>query len=183
MSLHCRRLGRVREFGFNQRLGERDLLRLFGLSGAAGQHQGEWSRPQRRRSVALPDPQLSCDLYLQHQMVAANGLHNGHVTESPPCQITPLRGHGKFRQVGAGQGGEGGEDGKGPGRRGRDAGRDPSHHNWRDRESTWCRLSSSPPGGSATATTRSSSLTDKNNFKAERKHYGKVAAFIKRSQF
>ncbi|XP_075889762.1 acyl-CoA-binding domain-containing protein 4 isoform X2 [Nelusetta ayraudi] len=70
---------------------------------------------------------------VKHQAVRSNGFHNGHAVESPPCEVTPLDGHGKFRQVGAGQGGEGAEDGKGPGRRGRDAGRDGSHHNWRDR--------------------------------------------------
>lgn len=74
------------------------------------------------------------DFCPQHQAVRSNGFHNGHAVESPPCEVTPLDGHGKFRQVGAGQGGEGAEDGKGPGRRGRDAGRDGSHHNWRDRE-------------------------------------------------
>lgn len=38
--------------------------------------------------------------------------------------------------MGAGQGGEGAEDGKGhgPSRRGRDAGRGGSYHNWRDRK-------------------------------------------------
>lgn len=38
--------------------------------------------------------------------------------------------------MGAGQGGEGAEDGKGhgPSRRGRDAGREGSYHNWRDRK-------------------------------------------------
>lgn len=84
---------------------------------------------------------------LQHQAVTSNGFHNGHITESSLCQITPLDSHSKFRHVGAGQGGEGAEDGKGPGRRGRDAGRDASHHNWRDRESK-CSPTSSRPAGS-----------------------------------
>lgn len=55
-SLHRHRLRRLREFGANQRLGERDLLRLFGLGGAARQRQGQASRPQRSRSVALRVP-------------------------------------------------------------------------------------------------------------------------------
>lgn len=76
------------------------------------------------------------DFCLQPPPVSSNGFHNGHALELSPCEIPPLDSHRKFRQVGAGQGGEGAEDGKGhgPSRRGRDAGREGSYHNWRDRK-------------------------------------------------
>ncbi|XP_069578574.1 acyl-CoA-binding domain-containing protein 4 isoform X1 [Brachyistius frenatus] len=66
----------------------------------------------------------------------SNGFHNGHVSpESSPVDIHQLEGRLDGRQVGAGQGGEGAEDGKGQGppRRSRDAGREGSNHNWRER--------------------------------------------------
>lgn len=141
MLLSCHRLRRVREFSFNQRLRERDLLWLSGLRGAARQQQGETSCPERRHLVALLVPELSVCFCLQHQAITSNGFHNNHIMESSQCQITALDSHSMFRKVGAGQGGEGAEDRKGPGRRGRDAGRDASHHNWREREwkcSWWC---------------------------------------------
>lgn len=66
----------------------------------------------------------------------SNGFHNGHVSlESSPVQSQQLEGRLEVRQVGAGQGGEGAEDGKGqgPNRRSRDTGREASYHNWRER--------------------------------------------------
>ncbi|XP_074475587.1 acyl-CoA-binding domain-containing protein 4 isoform X1 [Sebastes fasciatus] len=62
-------------------------------------------------------------------VVKTNGFHNGHVSE----EASPVQ--SQVRQVGAGQGGEGAEDGKGqgPNRRSRDTGRDGSQHNWRER--------------------------------------------------
>ncbi|XP_063748796.1 acyl-CoA-binding domain-containing protein 4 isoform X2 [Eleginops maclovinus] len=67
-------------------------------------------------------------------VVKTNGFHNGHASpESPPHQSQQLEGRLEARQVGAGQGGEGAEDGKGPSRRSRDSGREASHHNWRER--------------------------------------------------
>ncbi|XP_020496041.1 acyl-CoA-binding domain-containing protein 4 isoform X2 [Labrus bergylta] len=69
-------------------------------------------------------------------VVKSNGFHNGHVSsESSAVQSHHLEGRLEVRQVGAGQGGEGADDGKGPGhnRRSRDVGRDPSYHNWRER--------------------------------------------------
>ncbi|KAM6898739.1 acyl-CoA-binding domain-containing protein 4 isoform 1-T2 [Lycodopsis pacificus] len=68
--------------------------------------------------------------------VKTNGFHNGHPSLEPaPVQSHQLEGGVGVRQVGAGEGGEGAEDGKGPGpnRRGRDTGREGSHHNWRER--------------------------------------------------
>lgn len=81
-------------------------------------------------------PYILNDFCLQPPPVSSNGFHNGHALESSPCEIPLLDSHRKFRQVGAGQGGEGAEDGKGhgPSRRGRDAGRGGSYHNWRDRK-------------------------------------------------
>lgn len=72
----------------------------------------------------------------QPPAVKTNGFYNGHALESSPCQSPQLEGRLKVRQVGAGQGGEGAEDGKGqgPNRRSRDAGREGSYHNWRDRK-------------------------------------------------
>ncbi|KAM8836722.1 acyl-CoA-binding domain-containing protein 4 isoform 2-T6 [Spinachia spinachia] len=66
-------------------------------------------------------------------LVNTNGFHGGPV--SPPGQSHQPPGALAVRQVGAGQGGEGAEDGKGPGpnRRGRDTGREGSLHNWRER--------------------------------------------------
>ncbi|XP_034717252.1 acyl-CoA-binding domain-containing protein 4 isoform X2 [Etheostoma cragini] len=68
--------------------------------------------------------------------VKTNGFHNGHVSlESSPVCSLQLEGGLEVRQVGAGQGGEGAEGGKGPGpnRRSRASGRDGSYHNWRER--------------------------------------------------
>ncbi|XP_070707763.1 acyl-CoA-binding domain-containing protein 4 [Pempheris klunzingeri] len=68
--------------------------------------------------------------------VKSNGCHNGHVfLESSADQSHWLEGRLEVRQVGAGRGGEGAEDGKGQGssRRSRDIGREGSYHNWRDR--------------------------------------------------
>lgn len=66
----------------------------------------------------------------QIPVVKTNGFHNGHVSE----EASPVQ--SQVRQVGAGQGGEGAEDGKGqgPNRRSRDTGRDGSQHNWRERK-------------------------------------------------
>uniref|UniRef100_UPI0037E81B39 acyl-CoA-binding domain-containing protein 4 n=1 Tax=Semicossyphus pulcher TaxID=241346 RepID=UPI0037E81B39 len=69
-------------------------------------------------------------------VVKSNGFHNGHMSlELSPVQSQQLEGRLEVRQVGAGQGGEGAEDGKGsgPNRRSRDAGREGSYHNWRER--------------------------------------------------
>ncbi|XP_029311687.1 acyl-CoA-binding domain-containing protein 4 [Cottoperca gobio] len=69
-------------------------------------------------------------------VVKTNGFHNGHVSsESSPVQSHQLEGRLEVRQVGAGQGGEGAEDGKGQGpkRRSRDTGREGPYHNWRER--------------------------------------------------
>ncbi|XP_047465815.1 acyl-CoA-binding domain-containing protein 4 isoform X2 [Mugil cephalus] len=66
----------------------------------------------------------------------SNGFHNDHVSlESSPVQSHQLEGRLEGRKVGAGQGGEGAEDGKGQGpiRRSRDTGREGSYHNWRER--------------------------------------------------
>ncbi|XP_075949168.1 acyl-CoA-binding domain-containing protein 4 isoform X1 [Anarhichas minor] len=68
--------------------------------------------------------------------IKTNGFHNGHPSLEPaPVQSHQLEGGVGVRQVGAGEGGEGAEDGKGPGhnRRGRDTGREGSHHIWRER--------------------------------------------------
>uniref|UniRef100_A0A3Q1ELL6 Acyl-CoA binding domain containing 4 n=1 Tax=Acanthochromis polyacanthus TaxID=80966 RepID=A0A3Q1ELL6_9TELE len=66
--------------------------------------------------------------------VKTNGFHNGHMN----LESSPVQSHQRLegRQVGAGRGGEGAEDGKGQGpiRRGRDPGRDDSHHSWRERK-------------------------------------------------
>ncbi|XP_019126928.1 acyl-CoA-binding domain-containing protein 4 isoform X2 [Larimichthys crocea] len=69
-------------------------------------------------------------------VVKSNGFHNGHVSlESSPVQSQQLEGRLEVRQVGAGQGGEGADDGKGhgPNRRNGDTGREGSYHNWRER--------------------------------------------------
>ncbi|CAJ1080570.1 acyl-CoA-binding domain-containing protein 4 [Xyrichtys novacula] len=69
-------------------------------------------------------------------IIKSNGFHNGHVSSEPSTlQGEQLEGRLEVRQVGAGQGGEGAEDGKGsgPSRRSRDTGRDGSYHNWRER--------------------------------------------------
>ncbi|XP_034564075.1 acyl-CoA-binding domain-containing protein 4 isoform X2 [Notolabrus celidotus] len=69
-------------------------------------------------------------------VIKSNGFHNGHVSPEPSTlESEQLEGRLEGRQVGAGQGGEGAEDGKGsgPNRRSRDAGRDGSNHNWRER--------------------------------------------------
>ncbi|XP_029978403.1 acyl-CoA-binding domain-containing protein 4 isoform X2 [Sphaeramia orbicularis] len=60
--------------------------------------------------------------HIKAPVLKSNGVQNGHVTL--------IQSHG--RQVGAGQGGEGAEDGKGPTRRSRDGGREMSH-GWRER--------------------------------------------------
>ncbi|KAM4624068.1 acyl-CoA-binding domain-containing protein 4 isoform 2-T2 [Polymixia lowei] len=69
------------------------------------------------------------------EVLKSNGLQNGHV-HSEPSPVKPhyLETVPKATQVGAGQGGEGAGDGKGPPmRRNRDAGREGTHHNWRER--------------------------------------------------
>ncbi|KAM4715644.1 acyl-CoA-binding domain-containing protein 4 isoform 2-T3 [Anableps anableps] len=79
-------------------------------------------------------------------VVKSNGFHNSSVyPQSSPGQGTHLEGRPEGRQVGAGQGGEGAEDGKcpGPPRRGRDSGRERSYHGWRERKPEagsprWC---------------------------------------------
>ncbi|KAM4624069.1 acyl-CoA-binding domain-containing protein 4 isoform 3-T3 [Polymixia lowei] len=71
----------------------------------------------------------------QVEVLKSNGLQNGHV-HSEPSPVKPhyLETVPKATQVGAGQGGEGAGDGKGPPmRRNRDAGREGTHHNWRER--------------------------------------------------
>ncbi|KAM9715394.1 acyl-CoA-binding domain-containing protein 4 isoform 2-T4 [Menidia menidia] len=69
-------------------------------------------------------------------VIKSNGFHNGHLSAEPPLGQSCER-HGRLegRQAGAGQGGEGAEDGKGhgPGRRRPDTDRGGSHHNWRER--------------------------------------------------
>ncbi|XP_028424254.1 acyl-CoA-binding domain-containing protein 4 isoform X1 [Perca flavescens] len=82
--------------------------------------------------------------------VQTNGFHNGHVSpESSPVRSLQLEGGLEVRQVGAGQGGEGAEDGKGPGpnRRSRDSGREGSYHNWRERGVPQGGPRWGPPGG------------------------------------
>lgn len=76
-------------------------------------------------------------------VVKTNGFHNGHVSE----EASPVQ--SQVRQVGAGQGGEGAEDGKGqgPNRRSRDTGRDGSQHNWRERGVPQGSPRWGPPGG------------------------------------
>lgn len=68
-------------------------------------------------------------LFLQIPGIKSSDLQNGHVSlESSLCL--------EARQVGAGQGGEGADDGKGQGpvSRRRDGGREGHGHNWRDRK-------------------------------------------------
>lgn len=80
---------------------------------------------------------------LQVPAVKSNGFPNGQVLlESSGLQDA--------RQVGAGQGGEGGSDGKGQGRvsRRRDGGRGDPHHGWREREFRLC----SPPSSDSVST-------------------------------
>ena len=75
--------------------------------------------------------------WLQIPLVKSNGFHNVHVSLEPSLvQRCHLDGRLEVRQVGAGQGGEGAEDGKGhdPTRRSQDTGREDSDHNWRERE-------------------------------------------------
>ncbi|XP_029934525.1 acyl-CoA-binding domain-containing protein 4 [Myripristis murdjan] len=70
------------------------------------------------------------------EVVKPNGLQNGHVhLEASLLESGPLESGPEARQFGAGRGGEGAEDGKdqGPVRRSRDAGREGSYHNWRER--------------------------------------------------
>nr|XP_046232454.1 acyl-CoA-binding domain-containing protein 4 [Scatophagus argus]XP_046232455.1 acyl-CoA-binding domain-containing protein 4 [Scatophagus argus]XP_046232456.1 acyl-CoA-binding domain-containing protein 4 [Scatophagus argus] len=68
-------------------------------------------------------------------VIKSNGFHSGHVSSESSPFPSQLEGRLEVRQVGAGQGGEGAEDGKGqgPNRRGRDTGREGSYHNWRER--------------------------------------------------
>ncbi|XP_032358780.1 acyl-CoA-binding domain-containing protein 4 isoform X3 [Etheostoma spectabile] len=82
--------------------------------------------------------------------VKTNGFHNGHESlESSPVRSLQLEGGLEARQVGAGQGGEGAEDGKGPGpnRRSRASGREGSSHNWRERGVPQGGPRWGPPGG------------------------------------
>nr|XP_020467412.1 acyl-CoA-binding domain-containing protein 4 isoform X2 [Monopterus albus] len=62
-------------------------------------------------------------------VVKSNSFQNGHVSMESSVHL-------EARQVGAGQGGEGAEDGKGQGhiRRSRDRGGEGSYHNWRERD-------------------------------------------------
>ncbi|XP_037318896.2 acyl-CoA-binding domain-containing protein 4 [Pungitius pungitius] len=83
-------------------------------------------------------------------VVKINGFHGAHVSlESAPGQSHQPEGILGVRQVGAGQGGEGAEDGNGPGpnRRGRDTGREGSLHNWRERGVPQGRRWGGPTGG------------------------------------
>ncbi|XP_024119147.1 acyl-CoA-binding domain-containing protein 4 [Oryzias melastigma] len=72
---------------------------------------------------------------------------NGHT--SPPVQNQHLHGHAEGRRVGAGQGGEGAEDRRGPGlsRRGRGSGQDGSHYGWRERGVSQSAMRRGGPGG------------------------------------
>ncbi|XP_030255897.1 acyl-CoA-binding domain-containing protein 4 [Sparus aurata] len=73
---------------------------------------------------------------VKNPVVKSNGFHNGNESsESSPVQSQQLEGRLEVRQVGAGQGGEGAEDGKGqgPNRRSRDTGREAPYNNWRER--------------------------------------------------
>ncbi|KAM9837613.1 acyl-CoA-binding domain-containing protein 4 [Aulostomus maculatus] len=64
-------------------------------------------------------------------VIQSNGFQNGHESCKSPLL---LQSHQLgVRRVGAGQGGEGGEDGQGPTRRSRDTGREGSSRNWRER--------------------------------------------------
>ncbi|XP_026207792.1 acyl-CoA-binding domain-containing protein 4 [Anabas testudineus] len=74
--------------------------------------------------------------------VKAGGFQNGHMSlESCLCP--------EARHVGAGQGGEGAEDGKGHGpiRRTRDGGREASYHSWRERGAPQGSPRRGAPGG------------------------------------
>ncbi|KAM9426518.1 acyl-CoA-binding domain-containing protein 4 isoform 2-T2 [Pholidichthys leucotaenia] len=64
-------------------------------------------------------------------VVKSNGFPNSHLS----LQSSPVESQKRGRQVGAGQGGEGGEDrkGQGPSRSRRDSGRDGFHHNRTER--------------------------------------------------
>ncbi|XP_068610661.1 acyl-CoA-binding domain-containing protein 4 isoform X1 [Brachionichthys hirsutus] len=69
-------------------------------------------------------------------LVKSNGFHNGHVfLESSPFQNEQRDSRPGARRVGAGQGGEVAEEGKGqgPSRRSQNRGRGGSSHNWRER--------------------------------------------------
>ncbi|XP_068610662.1 acyl-CoA-binding domain-containing protein 4 isoform X2 [Brachionichthys hirsutus] len=71
-------------------------------------------------------------------LVKSNGFHNGHVfLESSPFQNEQRDSRPGARRVGAGQGGEVAEEGKGqgPSRRSQNRGRGGSSHNWRERQS------------------------------------------------
>ncbi|KAM3860061.1 acyl-CoA-binding domain-containing protein 4 [Diretmus argenteus] len=75
-------------------------------------------------------------LNVKVEAAKSNGLQNGHVcSESFPVQCHRLETCLEARQVGAGHGGEGAENGKGqgPARSRRDQGRDAAHHSWRER--------------------------------------------------
>ncbi|XP_040033403.2 acyl-CoA-binding domain-containing protein 4 [Gasterosteus aculeatus] len=83
-------------------------------------------------------------------LVKTNGFHGAHVSlESAPGHSQQPEGALGVRQVGAGQGGEGAEDGRGPGpnRRARDSGREGSLHNWRERGVPQGRRWGGPAGG------------------------------------
>lgn len=81
------------------------------------------------------DMYLHCFIGFCSQLptIKSNGFQNGHELESSTVQS---HGRLKVRHVGAGQGGEGAEDGKGqgPNRRSRDVGQEGSFYNWRDRK-------------------------------------------------
>ncbi|KAM7371293.1 hypothetical protein PAMP_010776 [Pampus punctatissimus] len=80
--------------------------------------------------------------------VKSRGFQNGHVSlASSPIQSQQQEGRLEVRQVGAGQGGEGAEDGKGPNRRSQGTGREVSHHNWRGRGVPQGSLRWGAPGG------------------------------------
>lgn len=81
-------------------------------------------------------------------VMKSNGYHNGHLSPEPSLpHIEQLQGHLEARQVGAGQGGEGAEDGKGPSRRSGDAGRGGPHHTWRERGAPQGSPRRGAPGG------------------------------------
>ncbi|XP_028331247.1 acyl-CoA-binding domain-containing protein 4 isoform X2 [Gouania willdenowi] len=89
---------------------------------------------------------------LKVQLVKPNGFHNSPVSQEGSAGLCG-RGLVEGRQVGAGRGGEGAEEGKGLGssRRGRDGGRDGSHHSWRQRGDPQGNARRGPPGAAGGA--------------------------------
>ncbi len=70
--------------------------------------------------------------HLQVSLVKSNGFNKVSLSsDSSAAQSPPLGGCVEVRQVGAGQGGEGADDGN---RRGRTTGQERTDHSWRERK-------------------------------------------------